>query len=215
MRKTVLLSLIIIVGFVGCAKTYTSSTFPKQSKNHEIIAILPFDVTLTPHHKDSVTAEALKEIEESEGYMIQREFYSRMLRKKDMYNYNVEFLDSRRTNTLLEEANIDYSNLNTMDMSELAQILNVDAILYGYSSREKPMSDAGAAVLGVATTLLFGGGMWASTNTADMSLKLYDGSNNELLWTFDQEVSGSTGTTAADLAEVLAKSASRKLPYRN
>ena len=212
MRFTTLLtlSLILVFAFTGCApKIYESADFSSTTRSHKQVAILPFDVTITPRKmpKD-VTPDMIKEQAMNTGYSLQSDVYGWFLRQSGRRNYTVNFQDADRTNALLKDAGITYDDLRTTDRKRLAEILEVDAVISGKASMQKPMSDGAALAVG----LVFG--VWGPTNEVNVTLNIHDRAKGDLLWKYDHVASGSVASSTEQLSDALMRNASKRFPYQ-
>lgn len=210
MRKYVLSSLFlgIILGSCG-PKIYKSSAFDSALAKHKTVAILPADVStrLRPNESKKITPEQLASMNEKTGFAIQDKMYSWFLRRSDKFQYTVTFQDVTRTNALLKQAGISYSDLAVKDRVELSKLLGVDAVLQNRTSLDKPMSEGAAVAVGV----IFG--VWGNTNSAQTTINIHDGQTGNLLWKYDYEAAGSIGSSADNLVNGLMRNASKKFPY--
>src|SRR5690606_10555363 len=212
MKKALLLPLSLILMLMSCGpKIYKSSAFNAALAKHKKVAILPADVTiqLRPNQAKSTTPEQMEEMTMKTGFDIQDKMYSWFLRRSNKLDYTVTFQDVNRTNALLKDANISYSDLATVDRAELAKILGVDAVLQNRSRMEKPMSEGAAVAVGLLI------GAWGNTNKVETTINIHDGNSGDLLWKYDYEASGSVGSSTTKLVDALMKNASKKFPYRS
>lgn len=210
MKKYTSPLLFLSILLVSCGpKIYKASAFDSALAKHKTVAILPADVTtrLRPNESKKVTADQLADMNEKTGYAIQDKMYSWFLRRSDKFKYTVTFQDVTRTNALLKQAGVSYNNLASKDRTELAKLLNVDAILQDRTSLDKPMSDGAAVAVGV----IFG--VWGNTNSAQTTINIHDGQTGNLLWKYDYVASGSIGSSADKLVNALMRNASKKFPY--
>lgn len=202
--------LLILIGLIGgCANVYVSPEFSVERQKHRLLAIMPFDVTISVKRLPKrITLEMLKIREDEEAYLFQREIYSRFLRKKTGYTINFQDIDT--TNVLLSRAGISLEDLKSYTKAEIAEILNVDVILSGILMTTKPMSEG----LAIAATALFGWiGLTGATNKAEVDITIHDGSNSELIWNYSHEYSGGLLDSAKSLVNALMRKISRKFPY--
>lgn len=212
MRKYIVSSLFLGILLWSCGpQIYKSTAFDSALAKHKTVAILPADVStrLRPNESKRISPEQLAAMNEKTGFAIQDKMYSWFLRRSDKFQYTVTFQDVTRTNALLKQAGISYSDLALKDRIELSRLLGVDAVLQNRTSLDKPMSDGAAVAVGV----IFG--VWGTTNTAQTTINIHDGQTGSLLWKYDYEASGSIGSSADNLVNGLMKNASKKFPYSN
>lgn len=210
MKKHILSSLFlgIILGSCG-PQIYKSTAFDSALTKHKTVAILPADVStrLRPNESKKITPEQLAAMNEKTGFAIQDKMYSWFLRRSDKFQYTVTFQDVTRTNALLKQAGISYSDLALKERTELSKLLGVDAVLQNRTSLDKPMSEGAAVAVGV----IFG--VWGNTNSAQTTINIHDGQTGGLLWKYDYQASGSIGSSADNLVNALMRNASKKFPY--
>jgi hypothetical protein len=209
MKSQFSLILLLSIVFASCGpKIYKSADFDAALGKHRTVAILPADVTtqLRPNQAKKMTQEQIDDLSKKTGYDIQDKMYSWFLRRSGKFNYTVTFQDVNKTNALLKQAGINYSDLASKDRSEIAKILGVDAVLQNRSRMEKPMSEGAAVAVGLLV------GAWGSTNKVETTINIHDGKTSNLLWKYDYEASGSVGSSTTKLVDALMRNASKKFP---
>lgn len=200
-------SIFCLLILSSCASIYTSPEFSKVRREHQTVAILPFDVAIMVKKlPKGMTYEMLKEQEKDEAYVMQSTCYSVFLKRA--HDYSIKFQDVDKTNALLAKHGIDYDNLRETSKDEIAKILGVDAVISGKVSRSQPMSVAGALAVGLLT------GVAAPTNEVLVDFTIHNGTDSNLLWKYNHKVSGGLGSSSERLAESLMKSVSKKFPYK-
>ncbi len=200
--------LFLNLGIISAqTKLYQHPEFEQKTKDHKIIAILPFDakVSLRPKQMKELTEEQFADIEKNEGLSVQTSMYSWFLNRKKRGRLKVDVQDPKRTNALLLQNKIE--NLNTMTSDQLAEMLGVDAVITGTFETDKPMSDGASIALGLLV------GFWGTTNTATINMSVNNGTNGELLWNYNKKVAGSLGSNNDVLINKLMRKASRRLGY--
>lgn len=208
-KKPLALSALVLL-LISCGpKIYKSSEFDTAFAKHRTVAILPAEVTsrLRPNEAKKVTAAQIEEENQKTGYDIQDKMYSWFLRRSEKFHYTVTFQDISRTNALLKKAGISYSDLASKDKTEIAKILNVDAVIQDRSSMDRPMSEGAAVALGLLV------GVWGNTNNVQTTINIHDGKSGNLLWKYDYQASGSVGSSTTRLVDALMRNASKKFPY--
>lgn|SRR5690554_331393 len=211
MKKIFSAILFLAIPLMGYSQThlYENPNFDQLTAAHEVIAILPFNasVTLRPKQMKDITTEQLNKMEESEGYSIQSAMYSWFLKRQKRDKLKVTVQDPSSTNALLRRNNISPSTIADYLPNELAEILGVDAIIMGSFETNKPMSEGASLALGVLV------GFYGSTNKAIINLSIYDGAQGELLVNYNKAISGSVGSSTEDLINILMRKASRRISY--
>lgn len=204
-KITTVLLLTIAFLLSSCAKIYYSPDAKLRASSHQIIAIAPPKVSIAARKK--VDAEALREQQKTESTNFQKEMYSWLLRRKMQHRILVEIQDVETTNAKLKKAG--YFDDNPMSPYEICEALGVDGIITSNYSLTKPMSEGGAIALGLLV------GVWGSTNNTSVTLEIHDKETKKLLWNYNHKVSGSVGSSPAQLVDNLMRHASKKMPYSN
>ena len=206
MKKTILLAGACILTLASCATVYHSPQFYEMRPKHRLVALLPFDVSISSTRlPKGMTIEMLREMEKDEGYGTQSLFYARFLRRSA--DFAVSFQDVDKTNAILAQNNIEFAALRTITKEDLARILGVDAVISGKIQREKPMSEAAAIAVGVLI------GFWGSTNKVNVDLTIHDGASGELFWKYSHELSGGIGSSSEQLVKAFTRKIARNFPY--
>lgn len=211
MKKLLFATVLLFFALIGYSQThlYENPNFDELTKDHKIIAIVPFKTTVTLRPKDmkDMTPEQLHKMEISEGEGIQSGMYSWFLKRKKNGEMTIDVQDINTTNALLKKAELNVDNLDTMTPKEIAEILGVDAVIMGTFDTNKPMSEGASVALGLLV------GFYGSTNKAVVNLFIYNGKDGELLVNYNKSVSGSIGSSTEDLVNILMRKASRRITY--
>ncbi|WP_405295994.1 hypothetical protein [Algibacter sp. Ld11] len=205
-----ILFLTITVGANAQTNLYENPDFDEIAKSHKKIAVVPFktQVKLRPKQMKDMSNEQLHKLEKAEGEGIQTAMYSWFLkRKKRGKLLSLEVQDPKVTTALLKRKEIDYDNITDYTPKELADLLEVDAVISGDFETNKPMSEGASVALGV----LFGA--WGSTNNAVINMTVHNALDGVLLWNYNKKVRGSIGSSPEDLINILMRKASRRLAY--
>jgi hypothetical protein len=192
---------------VAQTNLYQHPEFDQLTADHKLVAIVPFqaNVNLRPKQMKEMSPEQLEDLEKNEGLSIQMAMYSWFLKRKKRGDMIIDIQDPKRTNALLNKAEI--SDINLLTSEELAELLGVDAVISGTLDTDKPMSDGASIALGLLI------GFWGSTNTAVINMSVNNGGTGELLWNYNKKVRGSLGSDNDALINVLMRKASRRLGY--
>ena len=210
MKKLLIPFVSLLILACGCGpKIYKSNEFDNVTAKHKIVAILPADVTimLRPNQSKKMTPEELEKNRESTAFAIQEKIYSWFLRRSDKFKYTVKFQDVSKTNSILKEAGLTYTDIRLKSKEFLAKLLGVDAVISNITRMDKPMSEGVAIALGV----LFGAS--GSTNNVNTTINIHEATQGDLIWKYDYDAQGSIGSSPENLVNALMRNASRKFPY--
>lgn len=213
-KKTTLIFLTILcftakafAQFGGNTKqVFESPNLKTEIANHKIVAILPFNVSITYRKQPkNFNAEANSEQEQKMSSSIQASMYTYLLRKAK--DFTVDFQDIEKTNILLKKSGL----LEKMDMvtkDEVCKALGVDAVLTGKYTVEQTKSEAGA----IASAVIFGG-FGGKTGTGNLVLTLNNGTNGDMLWRFTKTLDDNITTSTDDVVEHMMRKVARNFPY--
>jgi len=138
-----LLSVLMVAGMAYGQKTvYFNSDYAENPfRNIKQIAILPFATPISSQHNlgnerirrrryttQVLSMNQLKQLQNSRAFEFQNDLYSSLLEKAYLHD---KIQNTKITNSLLNKNKINIDSLQNYMPSELAKLLNVDAILYG------------------------------------------------------------------------------------
>ena len=203
---------VLFVSFIVYGQTkeiYTNSNFRQLTKDHKVVAFLPFKaiIKLRPKQLQSLAPGELEKLQTDEGIAAQSAMESYFLNRKGDLNLRISFQPLMTTNALLGRNNIDPQNIDKFTPQELCALLGVDAVMNGILSTEKPMSDGAAVALAIVVG--FGG----ATNSGKCTINTYDGKTGELLWKYEKTLSRSLGSSTNQVINTIMRKAARKFPY--
>ena len=211
MKNLPLVLLIVFAAQTAFSQTrlYENPKFDKIALRHKIIAVVPFDcsVELRPNQMEQVTPEELKDMEIDEGKDLQAAMYSWFLKRQQRGKLTVDVQSTAVTNAILKQEGINVDNYENYTPDQIAQILEVDAVIMGTFETNKPMSEGAAVAVGALI------GFWGSTNKAVVNLFIYNAKDGEVLVNYHKAVQGSVGSTPDQLINVLMRKASRRIAY--
>jgi len=211
MKNLTLLILFIGAMAFGQTKLYVHPDADNYAAKTKTIAILPLDVQvkLRPKQLKDFTTEQIENMEKAEALDIQKGMHSWFLTRKKRGTFTKDVQTPARTNAILTKAGIDIHNVTEYLPSELGAILGVECVVMGSFETSKPMSDAAGIAIGV----LFGA--FTATNNAVCNLDFYNVEDDELVVNYLKKISGSLGTDAQDLINILMRKVTRRIPYTN
>jgi hypothetical protein len=211
MKSILITVLLAFFGSFAIAQTilYEHPQVEQYVSKHNKVAILPFktSITLRPKDMKSMTNEQFSKMEEDEGYSIQSAMHSWFLRRKMNGKLKVSFLDPLTTNAKLRKMGVGFENIQDYTPDELADILEVDAIIMGSFETNKPMSEGASVALGLLV------GFYGITNKAVLNMSIYDSEEGVQITNYNKAISGTLGSSTEDLMNILMRKASRRISY--
>ena len=207
--STFLFVAIATVAFSQSKAVYVNPKFYSLARDHKKIAVVPFTVQLglRPKEREKLSNEQFMEMQKNEGLAAQSALVSWFLKKQNAQDYDLQFQDVKTTNALLIKAGMDISNLAAYTPDELAKVLGVDAVMGGMVKTSKPLSDGASIAMGALI------GFYGSTNAGNISITLNDAAEGDLLWKYDNDLSGSLGSDMDAIMDALMRRAAKKFPY--
>lgn len=212
MKNVVSLLVLLAISLTAISQTkeiYVNPNFKSLAGDHKTLAILPFKtiIKLRPKQMEKMTTEQFAQLQKDEGLAVQSSLQSYFLKRKEQHNLNVTFQDLMTTNALLAKNNVTQENIDQFTPQEIAKILNVDGVISGILSSDKPMSDGASAAMGILV------GYYGSTNSGKCTININDGDSGELLWKYEKTLSRSLGSDTNTIINAMMRKASRQLPY--
>ena len=188
---------------------YVNENFRTLAQDHKVVAILPFKtiIKLRPKQMEKMTPEQFTQLQKDEGLAVQSAVHSYLLKRKEQHNLTIRFLDISTTNALLSKNQITQENIDTFMPKELSEMLQVDAVISGVLSTDKPMSDGASVALGLLV------GFYGATNSGKCTININDAQSGELMWKYEKTLSRSLGSDTNTVINTMMRKASRQLPY--
>ena len=198
-----LLSILVAIFFVVACKSsqpYNNPQVKSLIPQHKKVAILPFKVSFSDDYKEVIRGgkSTWNEQERIAGLDLQKAGYEYLAKRAYKKKYDLVVQDFLSTNRTLEQANIPFSELMVMDKSRLANLLGVDAVIFGYCN--------------VDFNVRLG---YTGNNGIRTSLELYDGSTDQKIWSLeDKEYIRSRMDSPQDLSRRSLGQLIDALPYK-
>ena len=215
--------LFLLLGtLASCARPYKAHDFADLTRSHRTVAIIPFDVVFTGRYPAGMTDEEIAEALGVESMDFQLSFYQSVYNsarsKRNALTVNIQ--DIRKTNSRLREAGLDPATAFEQDAMELAQILDVDAVLRGTIEKNRLMSDGLSVGIDIATTVLGGalGNVAALTPSLSKRVRasydIIDRWTGTVLWSLTSNDEADWQQSAPDLMNEINLGAAKRFPYR-
>ena len=200
-----MIALLITVPFYGQKGIYESDKFDELSRDHQVLAIIPFFTKL--ELKENNSKEESRRLAEIEGYAVQDALETYFGRGKKKKKFSVEFQNTDDTNALLAQNNITYENIDTYTIKELSEILGVDGIISGNLDTNILLSKGIPEGFSLIDYFL------GDADYGRIGIKISDGKTGKLLWKYENEINKKSGKNTEDLIDKMMKKATRKFPY--
>lgn len=184
---------------------YESDRFDELSKDHTVLAIIPFFTYLDL--KEKVARPELKRLEEKEGHAVQEALETYFGRGRKRKKFTVDFQNTDNTNAILAQHDITYENIDTYTVKELSKFLEVDGIVSGNLDLNILLSEGVPSEFSLIDYIL------GNANYGSIGIKISDGESGKLLWKYEQEITKKSGKNTDDLIDKMMKKATRKFPY--
>jgi|GEM_PF-3880923 len=201
--------LLITTNVTGQKKEiFVHPNFQEISDAHVKIAVLPLNISLALHpaYEQEVSDEEYEQMKVDLSYDFQRAFELEMNYQKGKKAFRVRIQDTRTTNRILEREDIDFYTLIEYSAEELAEILEVDAVMRGaITSKSK-----GSLLL--AETLVSIAGVSQNIQTSILDMQLVDRKGKEL-WRYKNKIGKGVFNDEYTTGLPLLRKAARSLPY--
>ncbi len=226
MNRTLAVAALLVA--TACTTVdYTSRSFPERSADHQIVAILPFEMVFAGKAPAELTEEQVASIEEGESLTFQTALYHSMLNRSSAGRKHpilIEIQPVDVTNRTLERYGIGIRESWSIPAEELARILGVDAVVRTTVQKTRYLTDLesfgidlGSAVLiEVSEGRLAGVVPYAAITTVDIwaDSTLIDGSDGGVLWKVALERATDWRAPANDVVLGITRMLAKKFPYR-
>ena len=208
-------------------ENYTHPLFDSIAKDHVVLAILPFDVTirLRPREMKKLDIDEFEKMEETQGLVVQSGLHTYFLKKKEEGNFKVFFQDISKTNALLAKAGWTSDSLKSKTMKQICRKLETDGVISGTLFTKKLLSDEASVALNAAAVGLsvvsafFGGDVWLGgagpANSGIFTINVFEGKKNELLWKYEVKLSRGLGSDINSIMNAMMRKATKKFPYED
>ena len=213
---------IALLTLISCSGTKNAvRDFDQRTTNHRRIAVVPFQstITLKASQRDQISDEELAELNLAQGKEVQNAVESYLLN----CDLRVRIQSQSVTNSRLREAGINLTTIADYDVTKLADILGVDAVVTGNIETEKPMTEALARGIHVARDIFrstnsplgsVANRINTTTNRGNCDLALFEKTEGDRLWFHRGEINCGAGSETIDVIEKLMKRGARTFPYR-
>jgi hypothetical protein len=211
----------------SCKNYFVAHDFDSKTANHKTVAVLPVKMIFTGKQPKNITEEQIKELEVAESKAFQIALHDEILAstrggKKPI---RVAFQSYTETLKLLKDNNISIRDSWDMDPKQLAQLLNVDAVVKMDVTKKRYISDLASFglsvgreiinVIGLGIPTLYGGvNRIGRTNDVIASAKVINMSDGMVLWSKSDTQSTDWSNPAETVVRYMCRRIGRDFPYR-
>ena len=226
MKKTLPIIIILILFLTSCTPFFISHNFEIQTAYHKNIAILPFEMNYTGIIPEELDNLAVYEIETAESKAFMTSYYNEVLRStkggKKPIRVNIQHYQD--TFSILSDNNITIHESWDMKGTDLASLLNVDAVLRGHITKNQLITDLesfgiefGLHILNAITENT----LWpwipynlSKSKEVNADYSLINGEDGSTLWSIAYEIEADWRQPADQIIDNVNRRSSKKFPYR-
>lgn len=205
---------------------YIAHDFEARTFDHERVAILPIEVLFTGRLPEALTEADLQKIQAAEARAFQISFYNEILRstKSGRKPIHVTLQHYSRTLDIMEEYGMSIEESFDYNPAELAEMLEVDAVVKARIEKERFLTDLES--YGIEMGIRLGEvlsripiGPWLPPNatrakTIRADYTLLDGDDNATLWSIAFDVDADWREPANEIIDGISRRAAKQFPYR-
>lgn len=223
MKRSIFILFSLIL-FASCNrerfKTYSYENFAHQ---HQTLAILPVATYTSGRIPRDISDEQIAMIEEAESQAFQIELYNQLIRRsgRNENDINIDFQHFSVTNDRLEKAGLDLRTSWKSSPEELAEILEVDAVVITNVEKEQYLTDLESFGLSVLNSVawVFSNGWWplyGQNRTSDVlaSSAIVDGKTGTVIWSTNRTCPTRWNRPHNEVVRAITRTISRRFPYR-
>ena len=229
MRPILPLVLLTLFLAFGCGTPrsrggYLANDFAERTPHHQIVAILPVQLTYTGRLPTDWTEARADTLRRLEAELLQNSLLSALLNRVSSpgRTYRVDFQAPTTTNNRLRSAGIEPYRAYAEDPAKVAATLGVDALVTTAVTKERYLSDETSAIISTANDLLssvsnnpFRGALRRSARTynVDVYVSLID-QRGVVLYSDRNELNMNWSTSPNESVEIMGDRISRSFPYQ-
>lgn len=206
-------------------EAYKTVDYNTLTRSHQVLAILPVETITTGRMPAKLDQPAIDEIEEAESIAFQTSLYNQLSRRSGSSSgdIRVNFQHYSQTNAYLEEAGIDIREAWKRPPLELADLLNVDAVVKTTVQKEHYLTDLESFGIAVATTIvaLATDSYWpwiahsrARTSDVLVSSAVLESTQGISVWSTSKSKPTYWHRPHRDVVDDITRALARRFPYR-
>ena len=219
--------VLFFLTVTGCGPPYyIIHNFETVTADHQMIAVLPFEMVYIGKQPKNLTDEDREALEAIESVAFQTSFYNEILRstKSGRKPIRVEVQDYSRTVRLLEEPGISIQQSWYERCENLADILGVDAVVGARITKTRYMSDLASFGIDKANEVLvilaeLNEWRWLpqgdpTSKEVEATYSLLGKDRGEVLWSFIFRQAADWSMQSNAIIDNINRQGAKKFPYR-
>ncbi|MEZ4888448.1 MAG: hypothetical protein R3E32_27220 [Chitinophagales bacterium] len=226
MNRLLMSTLLITLVFTSCAKKayYLNSDFNKISANHQTIAIVPVEMILTGQMPEGMDDSDIEALEEAESKAFQKSLYNQIHWSPPKSKHSlVVFQSVEKTNEILGQHEISVRRTWKMTAEELAELLEVDAVVRLQVEKQRYMSDIasmgisiGKRIIDILTRFrsLAVTNEISKTSDINANCSIVNGKDGSVLWSMKETASTDWQRPSFEVIDKLNRDLAKDMPYR-
>jgi hypothetical protein len=219
-------SSLLVLAIISCGSNrYATDDFKKTTANHEVVALLPIQLTYSGQlTKEKATN--MDSLNANESGKIQEQLYFELLRNNHPRKKNsrlITYQSLQTTNATLQDKGLNLADIYKKDPKEIAQALDVDAVIFTKVERRILIGDktANAVNTGERAIDMVLGISGANVRTPNLpagriyfTISLNEKERGNTLWQINDVMEYGTKYMNEEVIRSFAQFAGRKIPYR-
>ncbi len=216
-----------ILILMACTPHYISPTFDTSTREHQIVAVLPFEMVYTGTLPDNISESELLQLQEAESKAFMISYNQEILRstKSGRKPIWVRLQSYNKTLKSIESNGISLNEVWSMDEQELANLLGVDAVIKGRIEKYRIMSDLASFGIDVGVHILgqvISHGHWpwvpfhvTKSKEIKAHYSLIDRKEGEVIWSIAYNIDADWREPANEIIKGVNRRSARRFPYRS
>lgn len=222
--KRLMLIFLAALSFASCNRQfYKTASYYDIADTHQIVAVLPVSTVTTGRIPKDLSKEDITALENAESEAFQISLYNELAKRSGAYvgNVRVDIQHYTETNAKLAAAGLNHRASWRMSATELAQILDVDAVIRTNVQKDRFLTDLesfGVSVAASILTIFTTESPWFfgvnRTSRLFISCSILNGTDGVPVWASDIVCPTTWNQRSFDIVDNVSRRIARRFPYR-
>lgn len=225
------LCAVVVLLVAGCTgNKFVAKNFSAKTKEHKLIAVLPFEIIYTAHWPQTVTEKDIYHLKESEALAFQKSYSGQLNHQSSLMKrpVQIDIQPVHETNRLLKEAGMNLADAAKKSPNDICKKLGVDAVIITSVEKRRVFTQLDSFGIMVDTAVvekLRSGSMdFEETPQIPSNVhrlyaisaisKLVNGADSTLLWSYRINIDNEWINPAHVVIPMLCRRFANKFPYR-